>query len=96
MKSIGAKNSEIFGIFLFESAFLGFVAGVIGVFFGWMFSFIGGRILDNFGYGFLSPAFPNVLFLGCVLFAVLTGAISGIIPAVQAMKINPVEALRYE
>src|SRR3989344_6019306 len=31
IKSIGAKNSEVFGIFLFESGFLGFVGGVIGV-----------------------------------------------------------------
>ena len=36
MKSIGAKNSEIFNIFLFESSFLGFVAGVLGVIFGWL------------------------------------------------------------
>lgn len=32
LKAIGAENKEVFGIFLFESAFLGFVAGVLGVF----------------------------------------------------------------
>jgi len=36
MKSIGAKNSEIFKIFLIESSFLGLIAGIIGVSFGWI------------------------------------------------------------
>ena len=96
MKSIGAKNRDIFTIFLFESGFLGFVAGAIGVLIGFILSFIGGTILKNIGYGFLQPLFSPWLFVGCILFATLTGAISGIIPAIRAAKINPVEALRYE
>lgn len=96
IKSIGGTNSEIFGIFLFESSFLGFVAGVIGVFFGWLFSFIGGEILATLGYSFLAPYFSFGLFFACITFAVLTGAISGVMPAIRAMKINPVRALRYE
>jgi len=96
MKSIGARNSEIFKIFLFESSFLGFIAGVIGVCLGWAVSSIGGVILDNLGYSFLQPAFPPLLFIGCIAFATLTGAISGAIPAHNATKVDPVEALRYE
>jgi putative ABC transport system permease protein len=96
MKSIGAQNSEIFKIFLFESAFLGFVAGCLGVFFGWLLSFVGGEILSNLGYGFLQPYFSHWLFLGCIIFATLTGAISGAFPAIKASKVNPVDALRYE
>jgi putative ABC transport system permease protein len=96
MKSVGATNSEIFKIFLFESAFLGFVAGVLGVLLGWGLSYLGGVILDSFGWGFLSPHFSAVLFIGCIAFATLTGAVSGAWPAWQATKIKPVEALRYE
>ncbi|MBL7058873.1 ABC transporter permease [Candidatus Pacearchaeota archaeon] len=96
IKSIGGKNSEVFKIFLFESSFLGFVAGVFGVVVGWAVSALGGEILNQLGYGFLSPYFPLELFIGCILFAVLTGAVSGVIPAINATKINPVEALRYE
>jgi len=96
IKSIGGKNSEIFNIFLFESSFLGFIAGVLGVFFGFILSFIGGAILKSVGYGFLQPYFSLWLFLGCIAFATLTGAISGVIPAIKASKINPVDALRYE
>ena len=96
MKSIGSRNSNILGIFLFESSFLGFIAGVIGCGIGWLASFVGGKILENLGYGFLQPAFPPILFIGCIVFATLTGAISGAIPAYKASKVNPVDALRYE
>ena len=96
IKSIGARNSEIFGIFLFESSLLGLIAGVIGVLLGWGAAYTGGVILDNLGWGFLSPAFPPYLFAGCIAFAVLTGALSGVIPAMRASRINVVDALRYE
>ena len=96
LKSIGARNSEIFKIFLFESGFLGFVAGVIGVLAGWGASNFAAGVLDNLGYGFLSPHYSWVLFAGLIAFATFTGAISGMIPAWRASKINAVDALRYE
>ncbi len=96
MKSIGAENSEIFKIFLFESSFLGFVAGCLGVLFGWLISLTAGKILTSLGYGFLQPQFSAWLFAGCLIFATLTGAISGALPAIKASKTNPVDALRYE
>jgi putative ABC transport system permease protein len=96
IKSIGARNSEVFKIFLFESSFLGFVAGSLGVLLGWMLSALAGSILKGLGWGFLQPKFSIWLFIGCIAFATLTGAISGVVPAVRASKINPVDALRYE
>lgn len=96
MKSIGAKNSEVFKIFLFESSFLGFVSGVLGVTLGFILSYILGEIIANIGYSFLKPYFPVWLFITCIAFATLTGAISGAFPARKASKTNPVDALRYE
>jgi putative ABC transport system permease protein len=96
IKSIGAKNSEILKIFLFESAFLGFISGVIGVLLGYAATELADNILNNLGWGFLSPHYSWVLFVGCVAFATFTGAISGFIPAWKASKTNPVDALRYE
>ena len=58
MKSVGATNAAIRNIFLFESSFLGVVAGVSGVIAGWGLSSLGGSILSHLGWGFLSPAFP--------------------------------------
>jgi len=96
MKAVGARNAEIFNIFLFESAFLGFVAGVIGVVLGGMATYSIAALLKGLGWGFLSPYYPVSLFIGLILFATLTGAVSGAIPARQASKIRPVDALRYE
>jgi len=96
MKAIGAKNSEIFLLFLFESALLGFIAGVLGVCFGWIIASTAGKILTSLGWGFLSPAYPLSLFIGLIFFATLTGAISGAFPAGKASRIRPVDALRYE
>ena len=96
LKAIGARNSEIFKIFLFESSFLGFVAGALGVLLGWIITLIASSILDSLGWGFLSPYYSFTIFLGCIVFATLTGAISGAIPAIRASRINPVDALRYE
>jgi len=96
LKAMGAKNRNIFEIFLFESSFLGIVAGIIGVIFGWAISYTGGVILKSLGWGFLQPYFSPYLFIGLILFAGITGAISGVFPALKAAKINPVEALRNE
>jgi putative ABC transport system permease protein len=96
LKAVGAKNREIFDIFLFESSFLGFIAGTLGCLLGWALASLGGRILDNLGWSFLQPHFSIYLFGGLILFAVVTGAISGALPAVRASKINTVDALRYE
>jgi len=96
IKSIGARNSEVLKIFLFESGFLGFIAGIVGVVIGFIATSIAKIVLVNLGYGFLSPYYSPYLFVGCIVFATLTGAISGVIPAIRASKINPVDALRYE
>jgi len=96
LKAIGARNSEIFGIFLFESAFLGLTAGILGVLLGWGMTSFAGKILMDLGWGFLQPYYDFNIFIGLILFAVLTGAISGVIPALRAAKTNTVDALRYE
>jgi len=96
MKAVGATNSEIFNLFLFESALLGFIAGIIGVGLGWMLTSIASAVLENIGWSFLKPYYSWSLFLGLIAFATITGAVSGALPARQASRIKPVDALRYE
>lgn len=96
MKAVGAPNSTVFNIFLFESSFLGFVAGVVGVLVGFTITSITGNVLDSLGWGFLAPYYNLSLFIGLIAFATITGAISGVLPAINASRIKPVDALRYE
>ena len=96
IKAVGAKNSELVKIFLFESATLGGIAGIIGVVVGYGVTSLAGSVLDSLGWGFLAPFYSWELFVGCILFATATGAISGVIPAIRASKVNTVDALRYE
>ncbi len=97
MKAIGAKNSDIFKIFLFESGLLGFVGGVIGVFIG----IIIGKGIEyiatiQLGSPFIKAVFGLPLIIGALAFSFFVGAISGVLPAMQATKLKPAEALRYE
>ena len=96
MKSIGAKNRFILLVFVAESGILGLIGGTIGIFFGYGISYLGGRIAAIYGLTMLKPAFPLWLVMGCLLFAFIVGAASGLLPSIQASKLKPVDALRYE
>lgn len=96
MKAIGAQNKEILFIFVFESAFLGFLGGLVGVVLGFGIAELGGAIAANAGYSSLFPIYPWWLVLGALGFGTLVGALSGLAPAYQASRQSPVEALRYE
>ena len=96
MKSIGAKNKYILMIFIVESGLLGLVGGIIGVIFGYAIAKLGASIAASAGLSMLRPAFPLWLTLGCLIFAFIIGMISGLVPSIQASKLKPVDALRYE
>ena len=97
MKAIGAKNSDILTIFLMESGLLGLVGGIIGVALGYAGAKIIEIIATNaLGTNLLRAATPLWLIFGCLLFAFLAGAVSGIWPAWLASRTRPVDALRYE
>lgn len=96
MKSIGAKNKLILSIFVLESGMLGLVGGTVGLGFGYLIAKLGELIARFYGLAMLKPAFPLWLIIGCMLFAFLVGAGSGLLPAIRASKLNPVDALRYE
>jgi len=97
MKSVGAQNKDILTIFLIEAGFLGFIGGIFGVIIGFGISNLISYIaLNQLSTTLLQPVTPVYLFVGCLLFAFVTGAVSGLWPAWKATKIRPVEALRYE
>ena len=96
MKSIGARNSSIFYLFLVESGLLGLAGGIIGIILGYILAKIVEYAAMKFlGEGIIQVTFPIWLILGALGFAFLVGTISGVLPAVQASKMKPVDALRF-
>lgn len=87
-KSLGAKNRFILFQFLFEAIILSVIGGIVGLFLVWIISVILTKALD----------FEFVLGMGNILLgtglAAIIGLISGILPAITASKLDPVEAIR--
>jgi len=89
-KAIGAKRRRIMWQFLTEAAVLTSLGGILGV--------IGGIVMATLISGILeTPASISVpAILIAAIFSVVIGVIFGLIPAVKASKLNPIDALRRE
>lgn len=96
MKAVGAKNSHILWIFLIEAGLFGLVGGLIGLALGTSLAFAVGNVAANLGYSFLVIKINYALLFGALAFSFVIGCISGILPAMRASKLRPVDALRYE
>ena len=102
MKAIGARNSDILMIFLFNSGLLGLVGGGLGIIFAVLIDaaipYLGlaSLGLTRGGSSGLTVPINPALLIGAVIFSMAIGMFFGAIPAYQASKMKPVDALRYE
>ena len=97
MKAIGAKNSHILFLFLIESGLLGVVGGLIGVIIGLGLAKGAEYAAEIYiGSPLLQASMNPVIIVGALAFSFIIGTLSGVLPAMQASRLKPVDALRYE
>ena len=97
MKAIGATRNQILLVFMIEAGFLGLLGGTIGILMGMTLS----KLIEvgskyAMGSNILQASFPWYLIAGAMCFSFLIGTGSGVMPALRAANLQPVEALRDE
>jgi putative ABC transport system permease protein len=96
MKAIGATNFTILSLFIMEAGLVGAVGGFIGATIGTIMAFLIGFGATAAGFPLLIIKFNIALFLQGIFLAIIVGIIAGVIPAIRASRLKPVDALRYE
>lgn len=99
MKVLGCDMGNIRNMFLIESGFIGFMGGTIGVALSYGVSAIVNRFVNmsqSMGLSGDLSRIPPWLSMAAIGFAVFVGMAAGFMPAVRAMKLSPLAAIRNE
>ena len=88
-KSLGAKRRFILFQFLFEAVVLAVIGGVVGLVLVWLTAKGLNQVTGDFEFVL---SFKNMI-IGFVVSAII-GLVSGILPALSASRLDPVEAIR--
>lgn len=94
-KALGARNKDILYEFLIKSILLTLIGGAIGIIGGSLGAFLIAKLAQSFGWDwdFIVPLWGIVL---SVSVSALIGIVFGVFPAMNASKLNPIQALNKE
>jgi len=106
MMALGTNRLKVFSLIFLETIFLTLAGTPVGVLIGWGastyfnkhgldLSGMGRDMMSSFGFGtMVYPEFPADKLLAVLLIVAGTAVISCIFPAIKAVKLQPVDALR--
>lgn len=108
MKAVGATNRDVMMVFIAEAGAIGLLGGIGGLIFG----VVAAKIIDLIAQAYINAqiatsgattsepvsiaVIPVWLLVFAVVFSLIVGLASGIYPALRAVQLNPVTALKYE
>ena len=100
LKVLGCALGDIRSMFLMEAGFIGFMGGTIGLALSYGISMIVNRFLGGAMMGVMSDGgisrIPPWLSGAAVFFAIVIGMLAGLFPALRAMRLSPLAAIRNE
>jgi putative ABC transport system permease protein len=101
-KALGARRRHIFLQFLAEALTITFMGGILGIMLAYLVSVTVGRltlysaVAKHAEAGDVRLVIDPVTLIVAVLILTVVGLVSGMVPAIRASRLDPIEALRYE
>jgi putative ABC transport system permease protein len=101
-KALGARRCHIFFQFLAEALTITFIGGLLGIILAYAVAFSVGRLTlysamaKHAEGGDIRLMINPLTLIIAVLILSAVGLISGMVPAIRASRLDPIEALRYE
>ena len=93
IKVLGCRMDNIAELFLTEAAYIGFFGGAAGLGISYGLSAVINHFVGDSGFKSIIPFY---LAVGAVLFSVTVAMLSGLYPAIRAMRLSPLNAIRNE
>lgn len=95
MKSVGAKGWHVMSVFVLESMLLGGLGGALGTVGGGGLALLVAAVARAKGFDFFAAAIDLTTIVFVLGFTMAVGVLAGILPAREAARKKPVDALRY-